>query len=83
MSRSVGEVAERRRNALGLCTKELCSALFVSGRRMPDVVDHDQRMLCTRFAGGVLDPDEIAFAVGPGIVVGALSDGTVAELGAA
>jgi CubicO group peptidase (beta-lactamase class C family) len=76
VSRSVGEVAERRRNALGLCTKELCSALFVSGRRGPDVVDHDLRMLCARFAGGVLDPDEIAFAVGPGTVVGALSDGS-------
>ncbi|GAA3047191.1 hypothetical protein GCM10010464_09340 [Pseudonocardia yunnanensis] len=76
MSRSVGEVAERRRNALGLCTKELCSALFVSGRRGPDVVDHDLRMLCARFADGVLDPDEIAFAVGPGTVVGGLSDGS-------
>jgi CubicO group peptidase (beta-lactamase class C family) len=76
VSRSVGEVAERRRNALGFCTKELCSALFVSGRRGSDVVDHDLRILCTRFAGGVLDPDEIAFAVGPGTVVGALPDGT-------
>jgi len=76
VSRSVGEVAERRRNALGLCTKELCSALFVSGRRGPEVVDHDLRVLCSSFAGGVLDPDEIAFVIGPGTVVGALSDGS-------
>ncbi|GAA1318842.1 hypothetical protein [Pseudonocardia xinjiangensis] len=75
---SVDGVAQRRRNALGLCTKELCSALFVSGRAAPDVLDHDLTVLCTTFAGGVLDPAEISFDVDHrrGAVVGTLPDGS-------
>jgi hypothetical protein len=38
---SVDEVARRPRNAPGLCPKELCPALSVSGRAAPDVLGHD------------------------------------------
>jgi CubicO group peptidase (beta-lactamase class C family) len=69
---------QRRTNALGFCTKELCSAVFVSGRSVDEVVRHDLGVICRRFAGGALDPAEILFTVDRdrGVVEGGLADGS-------
>ncbi|KAA9151057.1 serine hydrolase [Amycolatopsis acidicola] len=65
---------QRRHNALGFCTKELCSALFVSGRsRAAAMADLDT--ICERFAGGALAPAEIEFTVDSASVTGRLPDG--------
>ncbi|MFI5612725.1 serine hydrolase domain-containing protein [Amycolatopsis sp. NPDC051903] len=65
---------QRRHNALGFCTKELCSALFVSGRSRA-AAEADLETICTRFAGGALAPAEIEFTVDGASVTGRLPDG--------
>jgi len=72
------KVVQRRRNALGFCTKELCSGLFVSGREAKSLIEADLAVICDRFAGGVLHPGEIDFSIDyeHRSVTGRLSDGT-------